>query len=247
MCLCHNAAARWRANDFPSLFAQVPSQGGHSGMNPFAPGPRPRPRFNRRKSSMKSIWFVASLVAGAVALAPGCSANPLYVGQIDGGGTVACASAGGPCVPDASAGGDAATADARPDNTDGGNDDAGSGTACTSAGGTCFQASVSCGRNAPTRAQDCNGGPNSAGAHCCLTLSDAGSGRDGGDADAAPSLDDGGSSDSAADGGGRACASAGGTCINPDAACAIGSYAPAAAQDCQRQPPLGFFCCLNTQ
>jgi hypothetical protein len=206
------AATRWRANDFPSLFTQIPRRGGHSGMNPFAPrgGPRPRPRFNRRKCSMKSMLFMPSLVAGAVA--PACSANPLFVGrEIDGGRLVACASAGGTCVADASAGRDATTADARPGDRDGGSD--GSAEACASAGGTCVQA-----------------------------LPDAGSGRDGGAPDGAPSHVDGGNSDSGPDGGATACASAGGTCIGPTMACAVG--APVGAQDCTPRQG-GTFCCLT--
>jgi hypothetical protein len=192
---------------------------------------------------MKSILFRPFLVTGAVALAPACSSNPLLVGrEIDGGGLVACASPGGACVADASAGRDAPTADARPDNKDGGNDDAASAGACTSAGGTCVQASVDCAQNAPTPAQDCNGGPNPAGAHCCLTLSDAGSDGDAAAADAAPGRDDGGNSDG---GPGAACAAAGGTCIAPPVVCAFDAGAPFAAQDCQ--PPMSFFCCLRTQ
>ena len=188
---------------------------------------------------MKSIWFMASLVAGAVALAPGCSANPLYVGQIDGGGPVACASAGGRCVADASAVQDAGTPDARPGDKDGGSD--GSAEACTSAGGTCVFASVSCALNAPTRAQDCN----PAGAHCCLTLSDAGSDGDAVAADAARGHDDGGNSDG---GPGAACVAAGGTCIGPAMPqCAIPGPMGAAQFSCFNPEAGTSFCCLRVQ
>jgi hypothetical protein len=48
---------------------------------------------------MTSTVFTASIVLGAAALAPACSSNPLLVGrETEGGGTSACASAGGTCV-----------------------------------------------------------------------------------------------------------------------------------------------------
>jgi hypothetical protein len=195
---------------------------------------------------MKSILFMPSLVAGAVALAPACSANPLVVGhEIDAGGPLACALASGTCVADASAGRDAGTADASPGDKDSGSDGAGSAGACASAGGTCVEASVPCALSAPARAQDCSSGPpNPAGAYCCLALPDAGSGRDGGAQDGGPSRDDGGNSDGGEDGGKTACAAAGGTCIGPAVGCAIG--APGGAQDCT-PPRGGTFCCLSTQ
>jgi len=192
---------------------------------------------------MKSILFMPSLVAGAVALAPACSANPLVVGrEIDGGAPVACASAGGPCVADASAGGDAGTADARPGDKDGGSD--GSAGACASAGGTCVQASVSCAQNAPSSVQDCSIGPNPAGAHCCLSLADAGSESDAAAADAAPGHDDGGNSDG---GPGAACEAAGGTCIGPAVQCAIFGPAGAAQNSCLNPEAGTNFCCLRVQ
>jgi hypothetical protein len=188
---------------------------------------------------------MASLVAGV--LAPACSANPLLVGrEIDGGEPITCSSAGGTCLPgpDASAGRDAGTADAYRGDQDGGQDDGGSGGACRSAGGTCLPASVACAPNAPTGAQDCSSGPNPAGAHCCLALSDAGSDRDGAAADAAPVHDDGGNSDSGA---GAACAAAGGTCIGPTVNCLIGAPAGAPQISCLNPEAGASFCCLRVQ
>ncbi len=132
---------------------------------------------------MKSILFMASVVAGAVALAPACSANLLVVGhEVD----AADASVGrdsetadaGPgdrdggnddgSLPDTGSGRDGAVADAAPGHADGGKSDGGVGAACASAGGTCIGITVACAidAGAPTAAQDC---PHPMGfSYCCL-------------------------------------------------------------------------------
>ena len=133
---------------------------------------------------MKSIVFVAYLVAGAVALAPACSSsNPLLVGhEVDGVDASAGRDAGTPDVGpgdedggkddggklDAGSGRDGGAADATTGHDDGGNSDSGAGTACASAGGTCIGITVVCAidAGAPTAAQDC---PHPSGvSYCCL-------------------------------------------------------------------------------
>jgi hypothetical protein len=133
---------------------------------------------------------------------------------------------------------DAGPSDAAPANKDRGKTDGGGVNACASAGGACTGAGVACASRAPPGAQDCNN-LSAAGAFCCLALLDAGPrGPEAGPADAGPRNDGSGAKDSGA----PACASAGGTCIDPSKAC--GNDAPGSAQDCPFVPG-GSFCCIS--
>lgn len=127
---------------------------------------------------MRWLWF--TLVLGVAAT--GCNSSNGSACRSAGG---TCTFGGGMCVQQAPAseqdcpanggpGGELCCAVLmQPPPLDGGIDS--STAACTSAGGTCvIGPGITCAKQAPTNAQDCDPSGNPGGAICCLVFDDAG-------------------------------------------------------------------------